>query len=362
MSHPMTLLPHRRGRPPVNGRQRGFTLIELLVAMTLGLVLIGGVVSVVITTRQTLRVNENLAQMQEGARFSFEIMAREIREAGMVPCGTRLTANVLRTAGALNVAWWASTDAGMLRGFDDEQDSVDIAGFGAALGDRVEGTDAIMVLRPAGDELSFRQITAHDVGATSFSFPSATPFRDSQIVMVCDGRSSALFQIQTASNAPPTIQYGAAALNCSTALGTIEAQCAGAMPKTFDPDATVARWDPAFWYVGINPQGGRSLYRARMALDADGLVVTVREEMSPGVNNLQIDYLTRNRDLGNSLATAWIPASHNNFVTGGWTSTTAEVVAARLTLGLSSAEAVGSDGQPIQRQLIVVASLRNRDL
>lgn len=356
----MTLLSHRRGRPSVKDGQRGFTLVELLVAMTLGLVLIGGVISVVVTTRQTLRVNENLAHMQEGARFSFELMAREIREAGMVPCGTRLTANVLRTAGSPNVAWWASTDAGMLRGFDQDQDSVDIAGIGNALGDRVAGTDAIMLLRPAGDELSFRQITAHDVGDTSFSFSSPTAFTDSQVVMVCDGRSSALFQIQTVSNTPPTIQYGAAALNCTSALGTVLPQCAGAVAKTFDPDATVARWDPAFWYVGVNPQGGRSLYRARMALDADGLVTTVREEMSPGVNNLQIDYLTRNRDIANGLATEWVPASHANF-NAGWTSTTADVVAARLTLSLSSAEAVGSDGQPIQRELIVVASLRNRD-
>jgi type IV pilus assembly protein PilW len=361
MRYSMTHFNRPRCRHRTTGRQRGLTLIELLVAMTLGLVLIGGVLSVVITTRQTLRVNENLAQMQEGARFSFDIMAREIREAGMVPCGTRLTANVLRTAGSPTMAWWASTDAGMLRGFDDAQDSVDIAGFGAAVGDRVNGTDAIMVLRPAGDELSFRQITLHDEGAKSFAFSSPTAFTNAEIVMVCDGRSSALFQIQTASNTPPTIQYGAATLNCSTGLGSVQAQCTGAVAKTFDPDATVARWDPAFWYVGINPQGGRSLYRARIVLNADSEMVTVREEISPGVDNLQIDYLTRNRDMGNALATAWVPASHANF-NAGWASTTAEVVAARLTLSLGSTEAVGSDGQRLQRQLIVVASLRNRDL
>jgi type IV pilus assembly protein PilW len=361
MSHSNLLFSRSRGQRAVKVRQRGLTLIELLVAMTLGLVLIGGVLSVVVTTRQTLRVNENLARMQEGARFSFELMAREIREAGLVPCGTRLTANTLRTVGSPTVAWWASTDAGMLRGFDEAQDSVDIAAIGAALGDRVAGTDAIMMLRPAGDEISFRQIASHDAAAASFAFPSPTAFTDAQVVMACDGRSSALFQIQTASNTPPTIQYGAATLNCSSSLGSVEPQCASAVAKTFEPDATVARWDPAFWYVGINPQGGGSLYRARIAHSSDGQVATVREEMSPGVENLQIDYLTRNRDTGNVLATAWITASHANFSTG-WTSTTAEVVAARLTLTLGSAEAVGSDGQRIRRQLIVVASLRNRDL
>jgi type IV pilus assembly protein PilW len=332
-----------------------------MVAMVLGLILIGGVISVMITTRQTLRVNENLARMQEGARFSFELMAREVREAGLVPCGTRLTANVLRTLGSPAVAWWADTDAGMLRGFDDAQDSTNIVAFGVAAGNRVAGTDAIVLLRPAGDELSFRQITSHNAGATSFQFSSATAFEDAEAALVCDGKSSALFQIQTVSNAPPEIQYGAAALNCSTALGSVQAQCASPVAKAFDPDATIARWDPAFWYIGVNSQGTRSLYRARIGKDAVGALVTMQEEMSTGIDNLQIDYLTRNRDAGNVLATAWVPASHANFA-GGWTSTTAEVVAARLTLTTGSAEAVGSEGQRLQRQVIVVASLRNRDL
>lgn len=357
----MTTSSRRRNHRLAQVRQRGLTLIELLVAMTLGLVLIGGVLSVVVTTRQTLRVNENIARMQEGARFSFEIMARELREAGLVPCGSRLTANVLRTAGSLNMEWWADTDAGMLRGFDDTQDSVGIVAIGTNPEQRVTGTDAIVILRPAGDELSYRQITTHDAAATSFTFSSPTAFNDAQVALVCDGRSSALFQIQTASSTPPTIQYGAATHNCSTALGSVAPQCATPAPKTFDPDATIARWDPAFWYVGFNNQGGRSLFRARIGQNASNQVVTVREEMAPGVENLQIDYLTRNRDLGNVLATAWVPASHANFV-GGWASTTAEVVAARLTLTLNTAEAVGSDGQRIQRQLVIVASLRNRDL
>ena len=134
-------------------RQRGLTLVELLVAMTLGLILIGGVLSVVVTTRQTLRVNENLARLQEGARFSFEIMAREIREAGLIPCGTRLTANVLRTTGSPNVTWWANTDAGMLRGYDDTQDSTDIVAIdsgrsSAALG-RKAGTRPKRGRRPS---------------------------------------------------------------------------------------------------------------------------------------------------------------------------------------------------------------------
>lgn len=362
---PYHITPSSRRRRPrlARVRQRGLTLIELLVAMTLGLILIGGVLSVVVTTRQTLRVNENLARMQEGARFSFEIMAREIREAGLIPCGSRLTANVLRTAGSPNMAWWANTDAGMLRGFDESQDSVDIVPIGTDPGERVAGTDAIVLLRPAGDELSFRQITAHDAGTATFSFSTPTAFNADQVALVCDGRSSALFQIQNVSSTPSSIGYAAATENCSTALGSVAPACGTPSPKTFDPDATMVRWDPAFWYVGINERGGRSLFRARIGQNNDHQVVTVREEISPGVDNLQIDYLTRNRDAGNVLATSWVPASHANFVgAGNWINPLAEVVAARLTLTLNTAEAVGADGQRIQRQLVVVASLRNRDL
>jgi type IV pilus assembly protein PilW len=65
-------------------RQHGFTLVELMIGMTLGLVLIGGVVALFLQSRQSFRVDENIARMQDQARFAMDQLTRDLRMAGFV--------------------------------------------------------------------------------------------------------------------------------------------------------------------------------------------------------------------------------------------------------------------------------------
>lgn len=98
-----------RARP-----QRGLTLVELMVAMVLGLLILGGVVSIFLSNRQAFRTSEQLARIQENARTAFELMSRSIREAGAVPCGSNMpVANVLKNA---STQWWSNWGDG-IRGY-----------------------------------------------------------------------------------------------------------------------------------------------------------------------------------------------------------------------------------------------------
>ena len=352
------------GCPAARGSQRGFTMVELMVALLLGLVLIGGVINVFLTSGQTLRVNQNLSRVHENARFAIEMFSREIREAGMVPCGSTLSANVLRGSGG-SVPWWASTYDGMVRGFDDGQDSTAIKGFGAGTADRVGGTDALLILRPSSDEADLRRLASHDAAAYSFKdaagITAAVKSRyDSRPALVCDGKSAALLQIGAASVSLGEYDYGTGTYNCSMNLGSADAACATTTPRTFDAGAQLTRWDPAFWYIGHNARGTKSLYRVGIKLNSStGAVENDVQEMVPDVENMQIDYLTRNRDNDNVLATDWVAASA---FTGGWTSTTAEVVAARVKLTLRSTEAVGEGNVPLTRTFVILGSIRNREI
>ena len=352
------------GCPAARGSQRGFTMVELMVALLLGLVLIGGVINVFLTSGQTLRVNQNLSRVHENARFAIEMFSREIREAGMVPCGSTLSANVLRGSGG-SVTWWASTYDGMVRGFDDGQDSTAIKGFGASTADRVGGTDALLILRPSSDEAGLRRLASHDPAENSFTDASvistAVKSRyDSRPALVCDGKSAALLQIGAASVSLGEYDYGTGTYNCSMNLGSADAACATTTPRTFDAGAQLTRWDPAFWYIGHNARGTKSLYRVGIKLNSStGAVENDVQEMVPDVENMQIDYLTRNRDNDNVLATDWVAASA---FTGGWTSTTAEVVAARVKLTLRSTEAVGEGNVPLTRTFVILGSIRNREI
>ena len=356
-----TALRFSGGLPTARG-QSGFTIVELMVALLLGLVLVGGVINVFLTSGQTLRVNQNLSRVHENARFGIEMFSREIREAGMVPCGSTLSANVLRGSGG-SVPWWASTYDGMVRGFDDGQNSTAIKGFGASTADRVGGTDALLILRPSSDEADLRRLASHDPAENSFTDASvistAVKSRyDSRPALVCDGKSAALLQIGAASVSLSEYDYSTGTYNCSKNLGSADAACATTTPRTFDAGAQLTRWDPAFWYVGHNSRGTKSLYRVGIKLSS-GAVENDVQEMVPDVENMQIDYLTRNRDNDNVLATDWVAASA---FTSGWTSTTAEVAAARVTLTLRSTEAVGEGNVPLTRTFVILGSIRNREI
>lgn len=76
----------RRATPINNQRKRGFTITELMIAMTLGLILISGMISVFVSTKRTSDLNSAVANLQESARYALDSLTREIRMAGFQGC------------------------------------------------------------------------------------------------------------------------------------------------------------------------------------------------------------------------------------------------------------------------------------
>ncbi len=78
----------------------GFSLIELMIAMTLGLLLLGAVVTLFSQTRVSFSQNERIARLQEDGRFALETVARELSMAGflgdlLAPSAVELEATTL---------------------------------------------------------------------------------------------------------------------------------------------------------------------------------------------------------------------------------------------------------------------------
>ena len=71
---------------PIRQLHQGFSLVELMIAITLGLLLLLGILQILDSTRQANRVNDALGQLQENGRLALELMSRDIREAGNVGC------------------------------------------------------------------------------------------------------------------------------------------------------------------------------------------------------------------------------------------------------------------------------------
>lgn len=338
----------------MNRPQKGMTLVELMIAMVLGLVIIGGVISVLMANKRSYGANEGLAQIQEAARTAFELMARDIREAGGTGCDSaRKMANVLNGGGT---AWWQSWRS--IRGYDGGETDPAVTS-GTAVGNRVSTTDSLQLQGVDGDLVP---VVSHDtVGAELRLNAASTPFAVGDILVVCDFEESATFQATAYdASAPPDIYVehdtgGSSPGNCLKLLG-YPADCATAgVSHTYKKNSQVGRLNAVDWYVGNNGRaadGGRSLYRVR--LDSGGALVT--EEIVSGVTDMQITYGVRDTDtisdastLG-STAAAWLPVN-SVFVTLTVRSSDARV---------STNNAV-NQGR-LERTFTYLVNLRNRSL
>ena len=61
---------------------RGFTLVEIMVAMTIGLLMMAGILQISQANRESSRLQSNMGFVQENIRIAMELLGRDIRKAG----------------------------------------------------------------------------------------------------------------------------------------------------------------------------------------------------------------------------------------------------------------------------------------
>ena len=104
---------------------RGFTLVELLVSISIGLVVVGALAALYLSTARSYRQLEALGQLQSNARYVFEIMGYDIRMAGNMTCQVPGQANPTNFITNYNAAqqWWSNTDQPLF-GYEETADSI----------------------------------------------------------------------------------------------------------------------------------------------------------------------------------------------------------------------------------------------
>jgi len=79
-------------------RNTGFSLVELMVGMVLGLMLIGGAVSIYLASKQSYVEVEQVAALTENARFAEQVVGHSLRHIGFLG---EVTANKVEVASSL---------------------------------------------------------------------------------------------------------------------------------------------------------------------------------------------------------------------------------------------------------------------
>ena len=144
-------------------RMRGVSLIELMISLVIGSILLIGTVSVYMNSRNTYRVNETMARIQENARFALDIMEPDLRLASFwgrtsspaflqdsatavdpIPAG-------LAVAGDCRVNWAIDLNQ-IVEGFNNNYPyGAGCAAFGAGV---QAGTDVLVIRHVAGNPIA----------------------------------------------------------------------------------------------------------------------------------------------------------------------------------------------------------------
>jgi type IV pilus assembly protein PilW len=322
--------------------QGGSTLIELMIALALGLFIIGAAIALMLSNRQTYDTTEGLSRIQESARVAFELLARDIREAGLNSCGgAQQFVNVLTHPESL---WWTQWNGGV-RGYGGS-DAFAGAAFGSGVGQRVAGTAALHIMRSGLPQT----VASHDTGSQVLTLsPRNSALSAGDLAIVCNFSQASLFQVSAADANTVSHGTGGSPGNCSRGLGFANPPDCSETGQTyrFEDNAVVMRLESLAWYVGNTGRTSttsRSLYRVAPQNEG-GTLTLVTEEVLDGVIDLQFDYLLQGGSayVDASSVTDW------NAVTG---------VRMRLTMEEPDRPAAVTDR--VRRTMTHVVTLRNR--
>ena len=259
-------------------KQSGFTIVELMVGLLLSLLLVAGVLQVYLGSKTTYNITEGLSRLQENTRSSAEMLAKDIRMAGYIPCSQPQNSASVINADAED--WWAPVFNQPIRGFEGESST---ASFPAEIASTAKvGSDALVVIRSgekvAGvklfDQANNQFILQRDVGANWVE--------DDSLMVVCDSTNARLFQAATVN----TTSVEVAAVGTDPAPGN-----ASNITRSFGSDAQLANYSAAIYYIRTSSSGeGFSLYRRFLNVNSTGDNTLVTEELAEGIENMQLLY------------------------------------------------------------------------
>ncbi|RMJ01854.1 hypothetical protein DOQ08_03133 [Marinobacter litoralis] len=318
----------------------GFTLVELMIALVLGLLVVAGVGSVFLANQNAYRSNVALGEVQEGARTSFEFLAREIRAAGANPCGTANVDSVLNATGDPML-----DNNTPIQGWDD---ATTVAGLPSSGAGQPVAAGAIRLASARNTGLA---IDSMDGPQASVKLQNKTTAIDKgDVLMLCDVDKATMFQV-TNFNSKETLVHNKGNSekpgNQTKCLNHPVPQVpAGGSCNTFSPTSYLALPTNYIWYIGANDAGGRSLFRFGRGQST----TSAAAEMVRGVWGMTVRYHEQG---GNAFVTA--------ANVGNWENV--DAVRFALTVqsgGTQPGAAAGTDNQPLQRVFTSTVALRNR--
>lgn len=264
-------------------RSTGFSLVELMVAITIGLIVLGAVSAVLVSSKNTYSNQDRLARVQENGRFAIQFLTRDIRLAGYTGCldeviaGESFTNTLKGTNSIFNAAIsleGLEADAGVTSSWYPSGDTTRPANV-------LANTDSLTVkmLDPT---------TAVDIASempnesAEINVSSTSGFKANEIVMVTDCASADLMQITAVQTASSKLQHSPAGGNPVPTDPDYPGNATQKLTKAYGTSAKVMKFTSRRYYIAPGTSGNPALFRADNGQPG--------VEMVEGIENIQVTY------------------------------------------------------------------------
>jgi len=321
-----------RRRPVRVAGEHGFSLVEMMVALTIGLILLGGAMSMLISNKWTYRIAESVSRIQENGRLAVEFLTWDLRMAGYLGCLTDTT----KVSNHVNGASGGLLDATVrIEGVNDVAATGNVwypSGATAMPAGMVEGSDAFVVRYLDPDSALPVEAPFMPQPSAALHVAAGNGLSAGDIVAVSDCDNADVFQI-TGPNDPGT----SGTLNHNTGSSESPGNATQSFGKTYGADATVAKLAAVIYYVAPGAGGRPALYRAVIPDSGDRSASEARE-LVEGIESLQVLY---GKDTtGDGAPDVFLPAGAVGMQSNAnWDS----VVSVRIALLVSQVEEYGQD-------------------
>jgi len=268
-------------------QQSGLSLIELMVAMVLGLVLLAGVTQIFLSSQQTYRVTEGQSRLQESARFSFEFLTKDVREAGYSGCRTIEQMNVQVVATPAPPTY---NENSTINGNEATSAVAWTPSLPATItGTVVGGTDAITIQKGSSCGATLVGNLSSSSANIQISAPNSCSISAGDAMMIADCEDAHIFRATTVSSGSPQTISHAANQNSATHFCIDQSSmsgpgsCGTGNAKLYSADSELLKFSSLTYYIRLGASGINALW----VYDNTS---SVAMELVEGVENMQIRY------------------------------------------------------------------------
>lgn len=286
-------------RRPIQANISGFTLIEVMTALVIGSILMLGAITIMVNSKDAYETQDDLARLQENARFAVNLLLKDIRMAGYFGCNVdpEKFFDHIDNGAPGNLF---DNDAG-LEGMDNYHVTAtwEPSGVSADI-DAIAG----LTYLPNSDGLTIRYLDPASAVTIDEDMPqpsaemkvdSVGNLVDGQIVAITDCSSTDVIQLTNVQSGSLHLQHNSGTgtpgnVNSNTEFSFSGCNAPNCLSKAYGEGARVMSMKAVRYFLHDDDgDGNPSLHRLLIA-PSGGDATTQLQKLVDGVDSLQFTY------------------------------------------------------------------------